>query len=63
MNINTLELGRYKVQQSDEGIQYFIDGKQVVLQELPTESRDLARLVILHHRFEAENRDSGLRWE
>jgi hypothetical protein len=56
MKINSLELGRYKVMHSEEGIQYFIDGTPVVPEDLPSDSLDLARLAILHHRFEAENR-------
>lgn len=63
MKISTLELGRLKVPQTDEGIQHFIDGTPVILEELPSDSPDLARLVILHHQFESENRDSGLKWE
>ncbi|KHJ65621.1 hypothetical protein QU24_23810 [Pantoea rodasii] len=61
MNINALRLGRYEVRNSKDGIQYFIDGNSVTLDQLEQTSADFARLVILHHRFDLENKETGLR--
>lgn len=63
MKIDTFNVGRFEIRNTEEGIEYLIDGVHVQLVELPSDSIERITLEVLLEMYDRENADSGLSWE
>lgn len=63
MKIDTFKVGRFEIRNTEEGIEYYIDGKQVQYPELQFDSPERITLDVLKEKYDHESRDSGLKWE
>lgn len=63
MKIDTFKVGRFEIKNTEKGIVYFIDGKQIQYPELGWDSLERITLDVLKAKYDHESRDSGLKYE
>ncbi|PPC68942.1 MULTISPECIES: hypothetical protein [Pantoea] len=60
MKIDTFEVGRFEIRNTVEGIEYYIDGKQVQYPELACDSPERIMLDVLKDIYYRESYDRDL---
>ncbi|WP_417878419.1 hypothetical protein [Vibrio sp.] len=63
MKIDTFKVGRFEIRNTQEGIEYFIDGKEAQYTELAWDSPERNTLDVLKEKYDHESRDNELKWE